>query len=395
MDSQDPIALTVIGKNTVRFTDVLVGEVWLCSGQSNMSFPLRSASTGAEAISTADHPNLRLFKSARAYTNEPQADLPPTQWQASSPEAAKEFSAVGYFFAMDLAKDIHCPIGLIESDWGGTRAEAWLPRPVFDSLKLPYEPAWTDLWLHPKPTSTGEPGKQRPYEAPSTIYNGMIAPIAGFAVRGVVWYQGETNTAYPADYRRVLSALITSWRAAWQQGDFPFLVVQLANFETRTRDWPTLRWSQSQVAHDLPNVGLAVTFDLGGDAKNIHYKDKQSVGHRVALVARHLAYGQADIPYSGPTLKSAQANGSQVTLTFDHADGGLLAKGDTLNGFELAGPDGKFVRAKAKIEGDKIQVHADDIASPTAVRYGWANNPQCTLYNRADLPAPPFEAPLK
>lgn len=399
MDSAQPIDLTITGKNTVRLTDVLVGEVWVCSGQSNMSFPVHNASTGPEALKSADRPNLRLFKSARAYTKEPQADLPPTKWQLSSPESAKDFAAVGYFFATDLAKDVHVPIGLIESDWGGTRAEAWLPKPVFDSLKLPYEPAWTEQWLHPTPNAKGGegeplPARDRSYMAPGVIYNGMIAPIAGFAIRGVIWYQGETNTAYPADYRNVLSALVTSWRAAWQQGDFPFLVVELANFGTKTRDWPTLRASQAQVAHDLPNVGLAVTIDLG-DAHNIHYKDKQTVGHRVALVARHLAYGQADVPYSGPTLKSAQANGAEVTLTFDHANDGLVAKGDTLKGFELAGADGKFVAAQARIVGDNVSLHADGVSSPAAVRYGWANDPQCTLFNRANLPASPFEAKLR
>jgi sialate O-acetylesterase len=382
--AMDPFQITINGKNVITLKDVLAGEVWLCSGQSNMSYPVHSASTGAAALQAANRPMLRFFKVERAYKDTPQTDLA-GKWELSTPESAKDFSAVGYFFACDLLKDVKTPVGLIESDWGGTRAEAWLRKDVFDALKLPYEPQWTEQWLHPKP-----PEKERPYEAPAVIYNGMIAPITGYAMKGMIWYQGETNTAYPDHYRNVLNSLVTSWRTAWGEGDFPVVIVQLANFGSHTRDWVTLRASQTQVVRDLPNMGMAVTLDVG-NPKDIHYTDKETVGHRVALVAERIAYGH-DIPYMGPRFKSMVVNGAVATISFDNVYEGLLAKGGEVQGFELAGPDGKFIAAKAKIDGSKVVVSADGIAMPTAVRYAWANDPKCTLYNKAGLPAQPFEA---
>jgi sialate O-acetylesterase len=283
-----------------------------------------------------------------------------------------------------LQQALNQPIGLIEPSWGGTRAEAWMPRPTFDALKLPYEPKWTQRWLNPPPND-----KPRPYEAPGVLYNGMIHPIAGYALRGVIWYQGETNTAYGEHYRDVLTALITSWRAAWNQGDFPFLVVQLANLEN-SRFWPTLRAGQAQVARELPNVGLTVTIDVG-EPKDIHPKDKQTVGHRLAVAARKIAYGQ-DVPHAGPTFKSMRVDGNSAVIDFDHVYDGLKSKGDAVQGFEIAGADGRFVPATATIDGPRVRVRAESVTSPTSVRYGWANNPTCTLYNAADLPAAPFEA---
>lgn len=389
IESVDPIVITIAGKNTIALKDVLVGEVWVCSGQSNMSFPLKSASDGAKAIKSANRPHMRLFTVGRAYPDQPQEELT-GQWEVCTPQVASEFSAVSYFFGVDLQQNLNVPIGLIEPSWGGTRAEAWMPRATFDALKLPYEPEWTNLWLHPKPQAAAtQPEAARPYEAPAVLFNGMIAPISGFAIRGVIWYQGETNTAYAEHYRKVLTALITSWREVWKQGDFPFLVVQLANLKN-SRFWPTLRAAQAQVAHDLPNVGLAVTIDVG-NSHNIHPTDKQTVGNRLAAAAMKIAY-EKDVPYSGPTFRSMRIEGGSAVIGFDHVNGGLVAKGDSLEGFEIAGADGKFVPAQAKIDGEKVVVSAEGVASPTAVRYGWANDPRCTLYNKADLPAVPFEA---
>jgi sialate O-acetylesterase len=388
LDSATPVEMTVTGKNALIFTDVLVGEVWLCSGQSNMSFPLHSASNGADAVAKANRPTMRLFTVGRTTPDRPQDDVAGGEWRVCTPESARDFAAVGYFFGLELQQKLNTPVGLINASWGGTRAEAWMPRPTFDALHLPYEPQWTEQWLHPKPkpnTTKQEP--PRPHEAPATLYNGMIAPIAGYAMRGVIWYQGETNTAYPDQYRDVLTALIKSWRDAWGEGDFPFLVVQLANLKN-TRFWPTLRAAQAQVAREVPNVGLAVTIDIG-NPNNIHPTDKQTVGHRLAVAAEKIAYGQ-DVPYSGPVFKSMQTRGGDAVLTFDHADGGLVAKGD-LQGFEVAGADGKFVPARAQNKDNNVIVHADGVASPAAVRYGWANDPTCTLYNGAGLPAVPFE----
>jgi len=389
LDAPAPIEMTVSGKqNVLKFQDVLVGEVWLCSGQSNMSFPLRNASNGADAVRAADRPTVRLFTVGRTTPEQPQDDVG-GEWRVCTPESARDFSAVGYFFGLEVQQKLNQPVGLIDASWGGTRAEAWLPRPTFDALHLPYEPQWTQQWLHPKqnPNATKqEPA--RPHEAPAVLYNGMIAPIAGYAMRGVVWYQGETNTAYPDQYRDVLTALITSWRAAWGEGDFPFLVVQLANLKN-TRFWPTLRAAQAQVAREVPNVGLAVTIDIG-NPNNIHPTDKQTVGHRLAVAAEKIAYGR-DVPFSGPVFKSLDVSDGAAVVHFTHADGGLVAKGE-LQGFEVAGEDGKFVPARAEIKGETVHVRADGVALPKAVRYGWANDPTCTLYNAANLPAVPFEA---
>jgi sialate O-acetylesterase len=389
--ARDPIEISVIGKNSIAIKDVLVGEVWVCSGQSNMSFSLSHASNGKEAVKSADHPKMRLFTVGRAYTEKPQEDVG-GKWEVCTPTSAGEFSAVAYFFGVELQEKLDQPMGLIEPSWGGTRAEAWLPRETFDRLKLPYEPEWTKMWMTPTKADpdSNEAPRERPYQAPAALYNGMIAPIAGYAMRGVIWYQGETNTAYPADYRNVLGALISSWRAAWGQGDFPFLVVQLSKFRSATRDWATLRGSQAQVAKDLPGVGLVVTFDVG-EAGNIHPKDKQTVGKRLALAAEKIAYGQ-DVAYSGPVFKAMKIAGGEVVVSFDHLNGGLVAKGGEVRGFEIAGGDGKFVPGKARIEGETVVVGAEGVAAPAAVRYGWANDPTCTLYNKADLPAVPFWA---
>jgi sialate O-acetylesterase len=221
----------------------------------------------------------------------------------------------------------------------------------------------------------------------------MIAPLAGLGVRGVIWYQGETNTAYPEQYDEVLTGLITSWRDAWKQGDFPFLIVQLAAFDSGTRDWPTLREAQARVARDVPDTGLALAIDVG-EPKDIHPKDKLTVGKRLALVARKVAYGE-DVVASGPAFKSAEVSGDKVTIHFDHVDGGLKTRGGVLEGFELAGVDGKFIAAEGTISGDQIVLSAPGIAAPTEIRYAWANVPKCSLYNSSDLPAVPFRASLK
>lgn len=391
IESQDPVEITVAGKNKVTLHDVLIGEVWLCSGQSNMGFPLARAGNAEEALKAADRPKMRLFKVGRAIKDQPQAELAGGQWVICSPTTSRAFSAVGYFFGAALQDKLNVPVGLIESDWGGTRAEAWIPRETFDVLKLPYEPEWTEMWLRPKQDPKAKtPEPARPHEAPAVLYNGMIAPVAGYAMRGAVWYQGETNTAYPADYERVLGGLITSWRAAWKQGDFPFLVVQLPNFIGKSRDWATLRASQAKVAKDLPNVGLAVTIDLG-NPKDIHPTNKQPVGNRLALIARKMVY-RDEVASSGPTFKSFEVNRNEAVVTFEHVDDGLVARGGEVLGFELAGEDGKFLPATGKIKGPTVTLQTDGIASPKAVRYAWSNDPKCTLYNAIDLPAAPFSA---
>jgi sialate O-acetylesterase len=389
--SKQPVEVTIVEKNTLTFKDVLIGEVWVCSGQSNMGFSLKNATGANEVIAAADRPTLRMFMVGRAIKDTPQDDLSEGEWVVCTPQSVPGFSAVAYFFLTELQKKVDAPMGLIQPSWGGTRAEAWIPKPTFDELRLPYEPAWTEQWLNPKQNPKAKtPTPSRPHEAPAALYNGMIHPLAGYAIKGVAWYQGETNTAYGEEYRRVLGALVTSWRAAWGQGDFPFLVVQLPNFKADTRFWPLTRESQAAVARELPNVGLAVTIDVG-ERDNLHPPNKLPVGQRLALLAEKMAYGM-DVAAVGPTFKSMKIDGGNVTITFDHLEGGLTAKDGDVQGFELAGADGKFVPAKAKIEGETVVASAESVASPKTVRYGWQNAPTCTLYNKADLPAAPFEA---
>jgi sialate O-acetylesterase len=356
-----------------------------------MAFRLATAKDGAEVIKAADRPTLRLFKVGRAYTNEPQKDVS-GKWELSTPQSAEGFSAVAYFFGTELQKKVDVPIGLIEADWGGTRAEAWISRETFDALKLPYEPAWTHEWLHPatKPAST-QPAKERPYEAPAVIYNGMIAPIAGYAMAGVVWYQGETNTAYPVEYRRVLTALINNWRSAWGRNDATFLIVQLPNFKGPTRDWVALRKSQAQVPREVPGVGLVVTIDIG-NSTNIHPTDKLPVGQRLAALAGALVY-ELPGPFTGPSFRSMEIHGKEAVVHFRCTFGGLKAKGE-LSGFEVAGADGKFVAATGRIDGDAVVLRAEGVEKPKFARYGWANDPTCTLYNGAGFPAEPFSTQL-
>jgi sialate O-acetylesterase len=393
IESKDAIEVSISAKNSITLKDVLIGEVWLCSGQSNMGFKLNRAIGGPEAAKAADLPRIRFFSVGRNAVAKPDEQMQ-GKWEVCSPENAGSFSAVAFFFGRELQKKIDAPIGLMDSSWGGTRAEAWIPKPVFDLLKLPYEPAWTEAWLHPKPDPAAKPPvRERPEQGPGALYDAMIAPLVPYAIRGAVWYQGETNTAYPKEYRDVLAALITSWREAWSQKsvhDFPFLVVQLPNFIGAKRDWATMRESQSHVAKKVPNVGLAVTIDIG-ESKDVHPKEKLTVGQRLVAVAESLAYGRK-VPSSGPTFKSMQVDGATAVVQFDHADGGLVAKGGELLGFQIAGYDGKFIPAQASIDGDKVRVTAASVTSPKMVRYAWENDPKCTLYNGVGFPAAPFRS---
>ena len=388
IDSKEPISITVAGKNSITLNDVLVGEVWVCSGQSNMERRVDQVADAKETIASADHPQIRLFIVQHANDDQPQDDVKGGKWMICSPETIPHFTAVGYAFGLDLQQKLNVPMGLIESNWGGTRAEAWMTKQAFDRLNLPYEPAWTEESVHPKqdPAST-KPTPARPFEAPAVLYNGMIHPLAGLAMRGVIWYQGESNAEHAEKYADVLGAMIKSWREAWGEGDFPFLVVQLANYKSNGK-WADVREAQAAMTTQLPNVGLAVTIDIG-ESNNIHPMNKAEVGRRLALSAEKIAYGQ-DIVYSGPTIKSIRIDGDKAILTFDNIGGGLKVKGDKLEGFEVAGEDNNFVSADAKIDGDKVIVTSDAVKSPKVVRYGWADDPRCTLYNDADLPAVPF-----
>jgi len=374
-----PHTITVSSENTVSVEDVLVGDVWICSGQSNMEMAVRGVRDAKQEIADATYPNIRLFTVKRTSTPEPQDDCQ-GEWQQCSPETVAGFSAVGYFFGRHLREELDVPIGLVNTSWGGTPSEAWTSLRTVEKVEAfdPIVKRFQDKPKHP--------------HRPGNLFNGMIAPLLPMRIRGAIWYQGESNAGRACQYRTIFPAMIRDWRAHWKQGDFPFLFVQLANFKKRAEQpgesaWAELREAQT-MALDLPHTGQAVIIDIG-EAGNIHPKNKQDVGKRLALAARAIAYGE-DVTYSGPMYKSMTVEDGKVRLAFDHVNGGLVARGGgPLKGFALAGKDKKWHWAQAKIDG-KTVVSSAEVSEPVAVRYAWADNPECNLYNEAGLPASPF-----
>jgi sialate O-acetylesterase len=566
-----PYTLTVKGTQTVTRQNVLIGDVWLCSGQSNMQFGIGNTLHAEDEIAAANYPNIRLFMVGNQIATVPNPTPSSGTWDVCTPQTVKQggwngFSAVGYFFGRGLSQDLHVPIGLIESNWGGTPAEAWTStealstmadfRPTLAAMKqiqanggdidalmapwyarhdpgsagktwantdlntadwkpialpvlfqeagipelsstngvvwfrrefdLPAAWAGKDLTLHlgpiddrdttyvnsvkvgglnaydaPRdytvpatvlkpgrnviavrvldtggkggiygkpeqmkleaagapappvslaglwlcrlgtPLITDDPVPQLPGNGPNeptVLYNGMIAPLVPFGLKGAIWYQGEANAGNGKQYQTLLPTMIGDWRSRFGT-ELPFYIVQLANFDPSYKpgalappaksSWAELREAQLLTSQHLPKTGLAVTVDVG-DAGDIHPKDKQDVGHRLVLAAEALTYGKK-LEYSGPQYQSMTVEGNMVRLKFTHLGGGLVAKGgDKLLGFEVAGSDGQFVWADAKIDGDTVVVSAASVPNPTDVRYAWADNPICNLTNKADLPASPF-----
>jgi sialate O-acetylesterase len=416
-----PYEMTISGKNVIRLKNIMVGEVWICSGQSNMEFAVRGANNAKQEIADANYPNIRLFTVKRTVADKAQSDCT-GGWTPCSPETVPGFTAVGYFFGRDLYKKLGVPIGLIHSSWGGTPAEAWTRRgvleadPEFKPILTRYEQAvanypeakkqyeqklakWKQAAAKAKAEGTKPPRRPRPPfgpgdpHAPSVLYNGMIAPLIPYGIRGAIWYQGESNAGRAYQYRKLFPTMIKNWRHDWGEGDFPFLFVQLANYmQTKPQPsdsaWAELREAQL-MALALPNTGMAVIIDIG-DASNIHPKDKQDVGKRLALWALGKTYGQ-NVVCSGPIYRSMRVEGNRIVLQFDYVGGGLAARpSGPLKGFAIAGADRKFVWADAKIEGDTVVVSSSDVSQPVAVRYAWADNPTCNLYNKEGLPASPF-----
>jgi sialate O-acetylesterase len=409
-----PDTLTITSGNAITLKNVLVGEVWLASGQSNMEFPLKQSHDAADDISTSANPMIHLLKVRKARMESPTNDIG-ASWTECNPNTTPNFSAVEYYFARDLQKALHVPVGVIESDWGGTPAEVWMQR-EFLQANPQYRTEVFGEWViaedkyerrladyNKEKNEAKENGTEftnaaprRPWK-PGELYNGMIAPLAGYAIKGVLWYQGESNAGSPEDawqYHTLFPDLIRNWRTVWGEGAFPFLLVQLAPYRDIQKlpsesSWASVREAQLKATQTLPNVGMAVITDVG-DQHNIHPTQKQPVGARLALAARGIAYHEA-VEYSGPVLKRTKIERNQIVLTFDHVDGGLEARDGDLTGFAICGPDGKFVWANAEIKGlDKVLVHSAKVAHPFAVRYGWANYPVVNLWNKAGLPASPF-----
>jgi sialate O-acetylesterase len=570
-DAGGPYALTVKGPRTLTLDDVLIGDVWLASGQSNMEMGVTQVNDAQAEVARADYPRIRLFAVPKVASTSPRETVN-ARWLVCNPANVAAggwggFSAVAYFFGRRLHKELNVPIGLIHSSWGGTAAEGWVSPEALSELKefapalndlektwaestrpaVDYDKALDDWWAENDPGSAdgrmwsepsfdvsgwksmrlpqfwedaglagfdgvvwfrrtfelpgnwagrdlmlslgpvddrdttfvngvrvgslsqwdaprsykvsasllkpgvntiavrvldtgvgggiyGKPeqlkietvdggGRMAPislagewsyrvsvaladlksqppqqggndFTVPVIRYDGMIAPLLPFAIKGAIWYQGETNVGRASQYERVMATLIRDWRARFESGDFPFLVVQLANYLERRdapadSEWARLREAQLHISCNVPNSGLAVTIDIG-DAKDIHPKNKQDVGTRLALVALARVYGR-DLEYSGPTLRSMKIEGARARLYFDHASGGLVPKdGRRLKGFAVAGEDGRFVWADAAVEGEQVVVSSPEVKRPVAVRYAWADNPEANLYNRAGLPASPF-----
>ena len=559
-----PHVLAVTGPKSVEVKDILVGDVWICSGQSNMEWTVSSSNNAEKEIASANHPRIRLFTVPKKIALEP-TDTVEASWKVCSPETVGGFSAVGYFFGRELERELGVPIGLINSSWGGTVAEAWASAGALEAMPdfrkaleqvraekgeegkppVKFETAMASWWKKNDPGSAEQPtwadpkfdatawktmklpghweqgglpgfdglawfrkeitlpeawdGKPatislgpiddrdttfvngvqvgqrnewnvpRNYKVPAgvlkagrnviavrvldtagdggfagedkalkltisgedkaepislagdwaykastpmaslstppepfganpnkvtVLYNGMIAPLKPFPIKGAIWYQGESNAGRASQYRTLLPTMIRDWRASFEVGDFPFYIVQLANFlpvkkEPGESQWAELREAQDYTTRALPNVGLALAIDIG-DAADIHPRNKQDVGRRLALNALATAHGQ-DIEFSGPVYKTKEVKGSAIRLTFDHLGGGLVAKGsEKLEGFAIAGEDGKYVWADATIDGDAILVSSPKVEKPANVRYAWADNPVCNLYNQAGLPAIPF-----
>ncbi len=419
MPAGGPHELVISGRNTVTVRDVLVGEVWVASGQSNMAWPVERSRDAEKEIAAANYPRIRLFKVALKTSEEPLEDVEGS-WQPCSPESVRSFSAVAYFFARHLHEKLGIPVGMIQSAWGGTPAQAWTSRATLISeptlqtyliewnrvlvnwprAKQRYQEAlrqWEQRAAEAKregrepPPRPGQPmGPGHPH-TPAGLFNAMIHPLTPYAIRGAIWYQGESNAnALARLYRTLFEAMIRDWRQAWGQGDFPFLFVQLASYANAS---PEGYWSVVQEAQlktlELRNTGMAVTIDIG-EAHDIHPKNKQDVGLRLALAARALVYGEK-IVHSGPIFRQLTREGSRLRVWFDHVGGGLRARG-ALKEFLVAGADRVFHPAQAAIEGDTVLVWSDEVKEPVAVRYAWANFPEATLFNAEGLPASPFRS---
>lgn len=474
----EPRKLIISGHNTVVLDDVLVGDVWVGSGQSNIEFSLSGASNADTEIPKAQDPELRLFTVAMRTSLQPEPDITINghqQWRACTPDAAAHFSAVAYFFARELRKNLNIPIGVISSVQGGSKAQVWTSLEAiqqdrdaapefnvwltkrqqliadyphrlaaFTPAKAKFDQdtkrwwnevgnspdflARTKAWEQtdqkaleagtPRPKRP-EPPEPRPVEPESpdggrysdfmvgNLYNGMIAPLMPYAIKGVTWYQGEANDSETRPFRVLVPLMITDWRKHWGEGDFPFLFVQLPNIDKPATEpvqendhWPGTRDAQA-LGLTLPSTGMAVTIDVG-DPGNVHGKDKIDVGQRLALVARHVVYGE-DIIWTGPTYDSMKVDGNRIVLTFKNIGGGMMIGtppwtpsgkippvASKLKGFAIAGADRKWAWATAEIQGDQVVVSSELVPDPVAVRYGWANNPPCNLYNSAKLPAAPF-----
>ncbi len=423
----DPLKASAVGRELVvklgnfpqhTFTNVVVGDVWLCSGQSNMAFRMAETANAQAEIAAASPPNVRFLTVSTYFDQQPRNGFHGV-WRSVNPASAAECSAVAYYFGRALQPKVGVPIGLVISSVGGTRIETWMRAETlaatglagslrdkwskispdeFQTIDTVYRDYQHQVYqMHPlavkaakaegKPAPPAPPmPKLRCHDCPSALHNGMIAPLESIPFRGVIWYQGESNSQQPAAYEQLLPALIADWRRVWG-AELPFLFVQLAPHRNTP---PAFREAQHRIWQRTPNTAMVVTIDVG-DVQNIHPTRKRPVGERLALAARALSYGEP-IEYSGPLFDGLKIENDRAIVSFTHLGGGLMAKGDVLKGFTIAGAGGKFVPARAEIDGANVVVTADEVSNPVAVRYAWANAPQGNLFNSAGLPAAPFRS---
>lgn len=415
------LALSAKGKNTVAVQDMLVGEVWIGSGQSNMGMTVNGSNDFDKEKAEAALPQIRMFTVERVVGTAPQSECK-GRWVVCAPDAVGGFSATAYFFGKNLHKRLNVPVGLINSSWGGTPVEAWISAEALQAM--PSSKVITDPWAARTAAPWDEAKEMAAYDKqvaawkervkqakaagkepprapkkpvaprldphhPANLYNGMIAPLIPYAVRGAVWYQGESNARSDSShlYGTQLETLIADWRGRWGYA-FPFAWVQLPNFKSSDRDWPLVREGMLKTLK-VPDTGMAVAMGLG-ESNNIHPKNKQEVGRRLALWAFAKVYGLTVDSFSGPLPAGYTVKGGEVACTFTHADGGLVAQGGELQGFVIAGADQKWAPAQAKIVGDTVVVSSPEVKAPVAVRYAWSSDPVCNLFNGAGLSASPF-----
>lgn len=411
-----PHTLTVKGAtNTLTLEDVLVGEVWICAGQSNMQWSIDVSRDADLERAAARFPKIRIVTVPNVGTQEPQWNFE-GRWEVSSPQTIGGFSAVGYFFGRQLHKTLDVPVGLINVAWGGSACEAWVRRDLLEANEL-YKPL-LEMWSgreadYPRlleewkvaAKKAKDEGKNPPghpdwimkgNHRPANIYNGVLKPVLGYGIRGAIWYQGESNASRAYQYRELFPLMIQSWRNEWGQGDFPFYWVQLADFLAEQpnpgeSNWAELREAQTMTTKRLPNVGQAVIIDIG-EGRDIHPQNKLDVGKRLARLALTDVYQVKGISARSPTYESMQVEGNKVLLTFTNVDNGWRPFDvNEPRGFAIAGADKKWVWAKGEFVGsNQIRVYADEVAEPVAVRYAWADNPVCNVFSATGLPLTPF-----